>query len=411
MLIAALHLIMGSVCYVQASEKQADTKPGRVILNKPCIVSGDHIQISWKKAENAKRYQIYRKENGKWKKIATCRENVLSYTDKTTIVGVSYQYKVRANNKAGGKYVYGSFSKNSPVITQKYDSSPVKISYGKSKSPGTVKLKWNARANATGYIIYRKTDGTSWKKIKTVGKATSFTDKNLAGGTEYYYTVRAFKKANASAGIPKTIYGSYDKEGVKITVMKDKWGQLLDKYRADESTNQLVFVKYTGGSSARVEMYQKSGTSWDCILDCSGYVGQNGIDKQIEGDRKTPTGTFNLTSAFGIRKDPGAKMPYVRVNKYLYWCGDAQYYNRLIDVREKPHVCSGEHLIDYVPHYYYGMFLDYNKECTYKKGSAIFLHCTGSNPYTGGCIAVSQADMIKIIQNAEPGAKICIYSI
>ena len=41
--------------------------------------------------------------------------------------------------------------------------------------------------------------------------------------------------------------------------------------------------------------------------------------------------------------------------------------------------------------------------------SAIFLHCTGSNPYTAGCIAVSQKNMLKIIRAAQPGAKICIY--
>lgn len=195
----------------------------------------------------------------------------------------------------------------------------------------------------------------------------------------------------------------------RVTVSGDRWDQLLEKYRDDTETNQLVFVRYTGGSNATVQMYTKSGKKWKRILNCEGYVGSNGIGKTEEGDKKTPTGTFNLTQAFGIEDDPGAGTSYVKVNEYLYWCGDQPYYNRLVDIREHPHICHGEHLIDYAPHYNYGMFLDYNKKCTYGKGSAIFLHCTGSNPYTAGCIAVSQEDMIKIIKKAKKGTKICIY--
>jgi L,D-peptidoglycan transpeptidase YkuD (ErfK/YbiS/YcfS/YnhG family) len=192
-------------------------------------------------------------------------------------------------------------------------------------------------------------------------------------------------------------------------VKTDRWTELLETYQDDPETNQLIFVQYTGGSNADIIMYRKTGGVWKRILECFGYVGQNGIDKQKEGDRRTPTGTFLLTGAFGIQSDPGAKMSYVQVNQYLYWCGDPSYYNQLIDIREKPHTCSGEHLISYVPQYNYGMFVDYNPECVYKKGSAIFLHCTGSNTYTGGCIAVSRRNMIRIIRNAQEGARICIY--
>ncbi|MFR9000464.1 MAG: L,D-transpeptidase family protein [Anaerobutyricum soehngenii] len=58
----------------------------------------------------------------------------------------------------------------------------------------------------------------------------------------------------------------------------------------------------------------------------------------------------------------------------------------------------------------YGTSYDnYNKNCVYKKGSAIFLHCTGSNPDTGGCVAVKQKYMKKIMQTVDKNAKICIY--
>ena len=197
----------------------------------------------------------------------------------------------------------------------------------------------------------------------------------------------------------------------KVTVNTTKWDDILDSYQNDASINQLLFVKYTGGSKAKVILYNKDNGKWKKILSCSGEVGKNDIDKQREGDKKTPTGIFNLTHGFGIKKNPGTKVPYVKVNSNLYWCGDQNYYNQLIDITEKPHHCTGEHLIDYTQCYAYGMFLDYNKECTLGKGSAIFLHCKGNSGYTAGCVAVSQENMIKILRSVEPGAKICIYPL
>ena len=102
-------------------------------------------------------------------------------------------------------------------------------------------------------------------------------------------------------------------------------------------------------------------------------------------------------------------MDYVQVNKYLYWCGDSAYYNTMVDVREHPHTCSGEHLIDYKGVYDYAMPLDYNPKCIVGKGSAIFLHCKGNTGSTGGCIGINRSNMIKVLQTAQEGAKICIY--
>lgn len=188
------------------------------------------------------------------------------------------------------------------------------------------------------------------------------------------------------------------------------WTNLLTSYKEDASVNQLIFVKYKKKAAADVVMYQKENGIWKCILSCKAYVGKKGINKKKEGDVKTPTGTYTVTGAFGIKANPGAKLPYTKVNKYLYLCGDKKYYNKLIDIRTCPHKCKGEKLIKFKPQYNYGLFLDYNKDCVYKKGSAIFMHCMGSKKYTAGCIAVSKANMIKIIRNADKNAKICIYN-
>lgn len=200
-----------------------------------------------------------------------------------------------------------------------------------------------------------------------------------------------------------------DKNQTKNLPACSRWQQLLEKYRSDTATGQLIFVQYTGGSSADLTMLQKTDGGWETLLSCPAFVGENGIGKTREGDTKTPVGVFDLTLAFGIKDDPGTRIPYVKIHENLYWCDDEKYYNTLIDITEKPHDCQGEHLIDYAPQYNYGMVLDYNHECIYEEGSAIFLHCTGDKKYTAGCIAVDEESMLQILQRAEKGIKICIY--
>ena len=181
---------------------------------------------------------------------------------------------------------------------------------------------------------------------------------------------------------------------------------------AAQVTDQIVLVEYTGGSSATLTVHEKIDGVWTQLLETSAYVGKNGIGKTKEGDKKTPVGTYNLTTPFGIKDDPGAILPYTKVTKYHYWCGSSssKYYNKLVDSREtgRSYTSSDEHLIEYKGVYNYCMFIDYNAEGMAGRGSCIFLHCKGSRKYTAGCVAISEASMKQIIQWARAGAKIVI---
>ena len=198
-----------------------------------------------------------------------------------------------------------------------------------------------------------------------------------------------------------------EKETGKKTT--DKWTTLLQKYEKDRKVNQLIFVKYKGNSKADFVFYNRKNGKLAKVFQCAAYVGKNGINKKKEGDKKTPTGIYSFTKAFGIKKNPGSKLKYIKLNRYYYWSGDKKYYNQMIDIRKVRASRLGEHLIDYKPQYNYALALDYNKKCVYKKGSAIFLHCTGSNKYTGGCVAVKEKYMKKIMKTVGKNAKICIY--
>ncbi len=214
-----------------------------------------------------------------------------------------------------------------------------------------------------------------------------------------------------------------------------RWNDIKDNY-LNTKTDRLIFVKYKGDSNATVEMWKKIKISsgdltnnesteqlmdtnceydeyqWEKIISCNAYVGQNGIHKEKQGDRKTPVGIYNITMAFGRRKSPGtAGISYTKLNKYHYWSAEKETYNTFVDVRTLGRrQMDGEHLIDYNPWYNYSLAIDYNKKCTYLKGSAIFLHCEGGGrTYTMGCIAVSEKNMKKIVKNTTRHTKICIY--
>jgi len=176
--------------------------------------------------------------------------------------------------------------------------------------------------------------------------------------------------------------------------------------------SQVVLVERTSGSNAKLTLHEKQDGAWKQVYECDAYIGKNGLGKTVAGDKKTPLGTYNLTTPFGIKDDPGANMPYTKVTEYHYWCGDSSspYYNQLVDERvtDRKHTGSDEYLINYKGVYNYCMFIDYNAAGEAGKGSCIFLHCMGSNKYTAGCVAIPEASMVKVLQWARPGVKIVI---
>ena len=196
----------------------------------------------------------------------------------------------------------------------------------------------------------------------------------------------------------------------RVVVSGNRWNYLLDRYLENSSVNQLVFVKHTKGSKARVSLYVKKNGAWVRKLECRALVGRNGMGKKREGDGKTPVGVYRFTMAFGIKADPGAKMEYTKLSKYDYWCGDKSWYNTFVDVRETKHSCTGEHLITFKKTYNYCLAISYNSSCTWKHGSAIFLHCDKpGKKHTAGCVAVPEASMRKILRTVTEQSRICLY--
>lgn len=205
------------------------------------------------------------------------------------------------------------------------------------------------------------------------------------------------------------------KQVIKTQFGYRKGDEFLAKYQDSALVKQIILVEQSEKemSTGRLFLLSKNKSNeWQEELQCKALLGKNGIDKVREGDARTPTGDFGMLMAFGAKDDPGSVISYTKLTDTMYLCGDKEYYNQFIDVSKINHVCSNnsEHLIRYIPQYNYALFIDYNKENVYGKGSAIFLHCFGSYPYTMGCISVSEENMVKILKTVDVNTRICIYA-
>ena len=136
-------------------------------------------------------------------------------------------------------------------------------------------------------------------------------------------------------------------------------------------------------------------------------IGKNGLSKfKIEGDKKTPTGTFELEKLY-FRQDRIRKFKsnfkISKINKFMGWCDDTKskkYYNKLIKVSKN---LKHEKLFRKDFKYDLLIPIKYNsKKRVLGRGSCIFLHLTKDYKPTAGCIALNKKDfmvMLKIINN------------
>lgn len=173
--------------------------------------------------------------------------------------------------------------------------------------------------------------------------------------------------------------------------------------------SSLIEVTYLKGSDAVVDMY--SGEN-KVLNSCKAFVGKNGIDKECEGDKKTPTGFFGIQMVFGTNLQSAnicSSIICKEIGDNDYWSNGPDNYNQWVTCNDSNKI-QGEHLSEYKNKAYkYAIVLDYNKEGVWGKGSAIFLHCFGDKNYTAGCISVAEKDMEIILMNLTKDTKIWIH--
>ena len=149
----------------------------------------------------------------------------------------------------------------------------------------------------------------------------------------------------------------------------------------------------------------------DFYLKCS--IGKNGLtNKKIEGDRKTPIGSFKISHLY-YRKDrikkPQTHLHCVPIKKDMGWCDDLtnkKNYNKLIKVNKN---IKHEQLYRKDKKYDLLIPIKYNFYNTILgNGSCIFIHLTKNYSPTSGCIALQKKDFLIMLKILKKNTKIKI---
>ncbi len=254
------------------------TGVGIVFLETPDLISASNsvggVTFKWNKVSGATGYRIYRKTSGGWKYIETVSSKKTSYKDTGVKSGTTYYYTVKAQfTDDDGVTSYSQYF--SSGIKVKYIASP-DVKKVSNVSSG-IKVEWGKVSKASGYYIYRKGNGSGWKKIKTVksGSTTSYIDEAVAkkDGINYRYTVRAYGSSCTSdfedglvmkrLSTPSVKSATSSKSGITV-----KWGKVSGSsgyyiYRKTGSSSYKKIATVKGGSkSSYVDKTARKGKTY-----------------------------------------------------------------------------------------------------------------------------------------------------
>ena len=147
----------------------------------------------------------------------------------------------------------------------------------------------------------------------------------------------------------------------------------------------------------------------DFYFKCS--IGKNGLSKKkVEGDKKTPKGTFGIEHLY-YRKDrielPKTYLKIIQIKPYMGWSDDVNFrnkYNKLIKVNKK---IKHEKLKRRDYKYDLLIPIKYNfKNPVAGLGSCIFIHLTKNYKPTAGCIALCKKDFLIMLKLINKNTKI-----
>lgn len=243
---------------VGRSSSEVDMK----YLSKPSVEAShlsSGIQIKWKENTGADGYYIYRKKANEsdYQKVKTIANgNTVSWTDTSAKKDIKYLYTLKAYS---GDFI--SCSSNAAYVVPMQP----KLKSASSVSYTSIKVNWNNVSGEDGYYIYRKTTGTTWKRVAEVAaNKTSWTDKGLICGTSYTYSVRAFVKADSGV-----LLSSYHKTGVSAKPVPA--APVLNNTTCNSSSVTVTWKKAAGAKSYYI--YRKTqGGNWKKLASVGSSV-------------------------------------------------------------------------------------------------------------------------------------------
>ncbi len=245
------------------------------------------IYLQWNKIKGAKYYKLYREhwnkkkgryvktyKNGRWLKARDYTDNAVEKNKKYKYYVVAYKTKKRALTDGAKKAKKIKVKATAPTLT------------AASYTTNSIELNWRAgiagkTKGIKGYIVtrYKKKNGKADKVWKKGKKIYQMTDKGLASGAAYSYTVCAYRKKKK-----KTYRGAYSNIASAATISPAK----------------------------NITYFSKTANQWQGIY--------------MEGKKRTESESTNIMRNYSVTVDAGDKrtetvFPYLK----FHFAGDTLY--------------------------------------------------------------------------------------
>ncbi|MDE6659848.1 MAG: hypothetical protein K2K01_07030, partial [Eubacterium sp.] len=170
----------------------------RLVAPKPTakLNSNKTVTIEWNKISAANTYKVYSKDSVKNKWGVLKQIPGTSYTtEKAAVPGVTYSYKVVADNTTSKTSIASPESSVVSVIDRIELAAP-KLQPIVVNHDGSFDLIWNKVEHAAEYVIYAKSGSGSYELYKTVS-TNSINIPNTDYGIKYSFKIQADNEGNA----------------------------------------------------------------------------------------------------------------------------------------------------------------------------------------------------------------------
>ena len=297
---------------------QTKTSPDKssASLKAPVIttrINGERPAFSWKPVKGAAAYEVWRKDEGAWKKTVLKGKYWIYFSDRKAAVGHPVRYKVRAVGRDK------SCSDFSPVIKLvKHPDIPAILSLKKTR------ISWHKVTGADYYQIYmKKSKNSHWKKIGT-SSTTSFKIRGSDYSKRGYYTVRAVAGRYQSDMDPGFQMGTKSRKKLKVLIDGDSitapycsWAERSCRKLKLSYTNRAVNGSRISSTapSAKKDIYKRSVKKgfkgYDLIILSAGTndYGYNArLGSRNSTDPETFYGAWNRILKKARRDAPKAKI-------------------------------------------------------------------------------------------------------
>ena len=216
---------------IDGNDHKSDFSAVRSIQCRPAAVnlsisrSYGKPKLTWDAVADADKYWIYRSTDGKnFKYYDTTTKT--SYINSGAAFNTIYCYKVKAVKVVNGRNVASGSGSAKSVIT-----ALAKPSVSITTSDGKPYISWDAVDGATGYYVFRSTDGKNYSVLGYTTR-TNYTNTASNAGTTYYYKVKADNLNTKTA-----ICANSDKTAEKLVEQAKSW---LGCKESDGSNEEII---------------------------------------------------------------------------------------------------------------------------------------------------------------------------